>query len=700
MIDNNIDNINNINEIILNYLENYLNSGIKIIIPSFIDEYLWLNNNLIDESLIIDIKKLINTFLIKKRNNIRELIKKNNFEISGLISLINDFSKKIKYISNIFNNFNTILNNGIKDLNDILLSDNNLILLINNKIKLNYIENNNISNDLNKLYNIIYKLSNYYKIILNNFNNILSIIISNNINYAELPINKNLQIINNIHELFNYINYYYKFLYSIFNISDNIVHDNILIVLDLTLCKLLELLKNAFEINNFNEMKFIFTNYLSEINKYINFNENNENYYILLYNEIIIFVNKLKINNNNFSNDKYSGNCVDILLFLNKINKILYLSKYKNMLKNIINNNILTINMNLNIEYIDYIIINYINIDFKNCYDITLCINNIIENICSNFNLIDIINKYYDLLLKRLMYNFINKNHNIYYYDNEQHIIKLLLLLKNNLIKKYLYKIDKVLNDFNDSINDNTLFINNNLNYKDKLYILTISYNSWDINQNEGLIDYDILKNNNNSNLTNILLDYNNFYKNKNNNKNIYWFPHFGFIDITFNNKNIKLLPIQFMILELFDNNKENNYNDIINNPIFTNYSDKFKNDILSSLIISKLLLNNNKILNITKTDDFETDLINLFFTTSDYAIIWEERREKQFMSEKKDIIKTNINQLVKQSNLNKIELYNKLKDKIKLFDINIEQYEECLNYMLEFNYLCINNNIINKIYY
>ena len=57
-------------------------------------------------------------------------------------------------------------------------------------------------------------------------------------------------------------------------------------------------------------------------------------------------------------------------------------------------------------------------------------------------------------------------------------------------------------------------------------------------------------------------------------------------------------------------------------------------------------------------------------------------------MSEKKDIIKTNINQLVKQSNLNKIELYNKLKDKIKLFDINIEQYEECLNYMLEFNYL------------
>jgi hypothetical protein len=298
------------------------------------------------------------------------------------------------------------------------------------------------------------------------------------------------------------------------------------------------------------------------------------------------------------------------------------------------------------------------------------------------------------------MYNFIHYNNNINYYDNEYYIINNILLIKNNAIKKYIYKMYKVLNDFNNSIHENLLFINNNLNYKNKLNILTISYNTWDINQNEGLIDFNILKNNNYSNLTNLLLNYNNHYKNNNNNKNIYWFPHFGSIDITFNDKNIKLLPIQFLILELFDNNKENNYDDIINNPIFTNYSDKFKNDILSSLIISKLLINTNKKLNITKNNDFSTDLINVFFTTSDYAIIWERKREEQFISEKEDIIKTNINELVKQFKLNKEELFNKLKEKIKLFDINIEQYEKCLDYMLKFNYLHIHNNIIIKIYY
>ena len=292
------------------------------------------------------------------------------------------------------------------------------------------------------------------------------------------------------------------------------------------------------------------------------------------------------------------------------------------------------------------------------------------------------------------MYNFINYNNNINYYNNEKYIVNCILLYNIN-IKKYLYKINKILNDFDNSVKNNLLFNNNKLN------ILTISYNCWDINQNEGLIDFNILKNNINSNLCKELLEYDIFYKIQNNcKKNIYWFPHFGSIDITFNNKNIKLLPIQFMILELFDNNIQNNYDDIINNFIFTNYSKKFKDDILSSLIISKLLINNNKILSITTNDDFETDLINIFFTTSDYAIIWEEKRQLEFISEKEDIIKTNINELVKQLKLNKIELFNKLKDKIKLFDINMEQYEKCLNYMIKFNYINIVDDIIYKICY
>ena len=705
IIDNNIEKVDNIHDIIINYFENYLNSNIKIIIPSFIDEYLWFNNNEFNNSLIKNIKELIN-----KRNNMRELIKKNNFKINGLIILINDFFDKIKYIDIIIKNHN-IINYSINQLNDLILSDNNLILLLTNKIKLNYIENDNdnLLNDLKKLFIIISELSHYDLIIINNFYNILNNIISNNMNYIELPLTNNLILINNINDIFKYLNFYYNFLYSIiFILIDNdidnkinniLLNKKILKILDLTINKLLDLFIEIFKINNFHEIKFIFDNYSSEINKFIIYCENNNNKYNLLYQEMITFVFKLKINNNILNIHEYTGNCLDVLILINKIDKLIFINIYHNILKQSYNE-ILTNDINLNMEYLNYIINNYINIENidiqynLHLYDIKLCINNIIEYLYSKYDIIDINNKYYELLLKRLMYNFINYNNNINYYNNEKYIVNCILLYNIN-IKKYLYKINKILNDFDNSVKNNLLFNNNKLN------ILTISYNCWDINQNEGLIDFNILKNNINSNLCKELLEYDIFYKIQNNcKKNIYWFPHFGSIDITFNNKNIKLLPIQFMILELFDNNIQNNYDDIINNFIFTNYSKKFKDDILSSLIISKLLINNNKILSITTNDDFETDLINIFFTTSDYAIIWEEKRQLEFISEKEDIIKTNINELVKQLKLNKIELFNKLKDKIKLFDINMEQYEKCLNYMIKFNYINIVDDIIYKICY
>ena len=710
IIDNNIEKVDNIHDIIINYFENYLNSNIKIIIPSFIDEYLWFNNNEFNNSLIKNIKELINSSLINKRNNMRELIKKNNFKINGLIILINDFFDKIKYIDIIIKNHN-IINYSINQLNDLILSDNNLILLLTNKIKLNYIENDNdnLLNDLKKLFIIISELSHYDLIIINNFYNILNNIISNNMNYIELPLTNNLILINNINDIFKYLNFYYNFLYSIiFILIDNdidnkinniLLNKKILKILDLTINKLLDLFIEIFKINNFHEIKFIFDNYSSEINKFIIYCENNNNKYNLLYQEMITFVFKLKINNNILNIHEYTGNCLDVLILINKIDKLIFINIYHNILKQSYNE-ILTNDINLNMEYLNYIINNYINIENidiqynLHLYDIKLCINNIIEYLYSKYDIIDINNKYYELLLKRLMYNFINYNNNINYYNNEKYIVNCILLYNIN-IKKYLYKINKILNDFDNSVKNNLLFNNNKLN------ILTISYNCWDINQNEGLIDFNILKNNINSNLCKELLEYDIFYKIQNNcKKNIYWFPHFGSIDITFNNKNIKLLPIQFMILELFDNNIQNNYDDIINNFIFTNYSKKFKDDILSSLIISKLLINNNKILSITTNDDFETDLINIFFTTSDYAIIWEEKRQLEFISEKEDIIKTNINELVKQLKLNKIELFNKLKDKIKLFDINMEQYEKCLNYMIKFNYINIVDDIIYKICY
>jgi len=505
-------------------------------------------------------------------------------------------------------------------------------------------------------------------------------------------------LINNIKELFNYLNNYYNFFQSIKCISNN--NNNVIInILNLTINKLLDLLINIFKNNNFYEIKFIFDQYEIEINKYIIYNDSLKDIYILLYSEIITFTNKLIINNDYNINNKYSGNCLDILLLVNKFNDIIFINKYNNLLYQVITKSLLSNDININIDYLNYIIIKYDCID-NDCINKT--INIIIKKIFDNNNIEIIINKYYELLIKRLMCNFINQNNKEEYYNKEKIIINMFINY-NHHIKKYIYKINSVLNDFYNSIQNNCDFLIKNSDLNDKLYILTTSYNCWDINQNEGLIDHIILENINNNklNLTCILLKYSDYYNKKNEyKKKLYWYPHFGCVEIVFNNKNIKLLPIQFMILELFDNNIKNKYDDIINNPIFNNYSNKFKDDIISSLIISKLLINNNNILNITINNDFETDLINIFYNILEYSIIWEEKRQEHFISEKEDIIKTNINELIKHEKLNLSDLFNKLKDKIKLFIVNNEQFDECINYMIKYNYIIIDNNIINKIYY
>ena len=693
IINNNIDN-NDINNIIINYLENYLNLGIKIIIPSFIDEYLWfINTN--NKSLIEDIKILITNYIIQKRNNMRQLIKTNNFNITGLNILLNDNINKINYINNIF--YNNIYNYGIDQIVSLILTDNILILYLTNKINLNFeMPLNELSNELDKLFTIVKNISidnNQYKTI-NNFYNIFNNIICNNISYTELPLSQNLVLINNIKELINYLNNYYNFFQSIKSISMN--NNVIIFILNLTINKLVELLTNIFKNNNFNEIKFIFDQYNIEISRYIVF-DGIYDIYNSLYSEIITFINKLKINNDYDMNNKYSGNCLDILLLVNKFDNIIYTSNYKNLLYQVITKSLLTKDININIEYLNYIIIKYNNLD--NNY-ISKSINIIIKQLCDNNNMEIIVNKYYELLLKRLMTNFIHQINKEEYYNKEKLIINMFINY-NHHIKKYIYKINSVLNDYYYSINNNQLI--DNSYFKNKLNILTTSYNCWDINQNEGMIDHLILENINNNKLklTNTLLTYSNNYNSINEyKKKLYWYPHFGCVEIIFNNKNIKLLPIQFMILELFDYNVKNNYNDIINNPIFTNYSNKFKDDIISSLIISKLLINDNNILNITTSDDFDTDLINIFFNILEYSIIWEEKRQEHFISEKEDIIKTNINEIIKHEKLNLTDLFNKLKNKIKLFTINNDQYNECINYMIKYNYININDNIIYKIYY
>ena len=115
-------------------------------------------------------------------------------------------------------------------------------------------------------------------------------------------------------------------------------------------------------------------------------------------------------------------------------------------------------------------------------------------------------------------------------------------------------------------------------------------------------------------------------------------------MDITYNNKNIKLLPIQFIILELF-NNQENISFDIINNlNILSNYTLSLKNRIIQSLIDSNLLYKDNNNLILNNNTNFETNLIDIYMNISNNNIIYKNN----LVLSREDITKTNINHILK----------------------------------------------------
>ena len=107
IIENNIllDNNKIIIDKIDNYFENYINSDIKSSIIEYINKLIYFKNNFnndifekINENLEIKIKD----YLIQRRNSIRLLIKKNNYNFNNYNKFIDDFIIKITYIDDIF----------------------------------------------------------------------------------------------------------------------------------------------------------------------------------------------------------------------------------------------------------------------------------------------------------------------------------------------------------------------------------------------------------------------------------------------------------------------------------------------------------------------------------------------------------------------------------------------------------------------
>lgn len=659
-----------------NYFENYLNSDIRILIPDYVNQIIWfVGINL--ENFTVNIDYHIKNYLISRRNNMRSLIKKDNFDISGLNKFIKNFISKLEYLNSIIKSSeDKIVIEGLKQLTNLIISDSFILRFIEEQI---ITFNTSVQFDVEYLLSLTKGLSKYdnletYQQMLKIMSNIFK---KQAISIKELPLPENIKRIQKLNETLVFINTIKKYF--------NFIKDDIKSLTSPICFLIIEYLNEIIKNNSLSEIEYVFEKTWCEINKIIIFNNNMEKDENVknISNEIIDLVNKTLI-----SNDiSKTFQLINILKFTdgligNQTNKEVINQKIANTLSS---------------EELQESIHNNINDLIIQCKEKdTLKLLNFVINVKDK----DIfVSKYYEFLIKRLMINFSNIYSNfIEYLQVEKKIFE---YLKNKLGDKLVYKINKVITDtefsYEDNINFNKLSIKD---FKNLMTVITTSYNNWDVNQNEGIITSSIVDSIKDSVIGKHMKIYEKFYELRYENKRVInWFPHFGEVNISYLDCDIKMLPIQFMVLEMFNVKDSLNLDEVSNATFFTNYTTKFRNDIIGSLVSGGLLKVNHDQLELITTKNFKNDLIEIFFTHSDYAAVWEQNRNDELAHTRQEITNTNINHILKQHTRSKQELYDLVKQSIKVFELDQATFDKSVDYMVSMDYIKFNDHYVKILY-
>jgi len=679
IIENHIqkDDKKKLHDRIENYFENYLNSDIRILIPDYVNQIIWFEGiNL--ENFTINIDLQIKNYLISRRNNMRSLIKKDNFNVSGLNKFIKNFISKLEYLNSIIKSSeDKIVIEGLKQLTNLIISDSIILLFIEEQI---ITFDTSIQLDIEYLLTLTKGLNKYDN--SETYNQMLKIISNifkkHAVNIKELPLPENIKRIQKLNQtltIIKTIKSYFKF-----------VNDDVKILTS-PLCFLyVEYLCEIIKNNSLSEIEYVIEKTWWKQTNIIIFNnnaerdENTKN----ISNEIIDLVNKTLVSND-----------------INKTFQLINILKFTDGLIGINNTNNDIIHQKiantLSSEELQESIHKNINDLIIQCKEKdTLKLLNFVSNVKDK----DIfISKYYEFLIKRLMSNFSDINCNFFeYIQIEKNILN---YLKNKFSDKLVYKINKVITDtefsYEDNINFNKLSI---IDFKNLMTVITTSYNNWDVNQNEGIITSSIVDSIKNTVIGKHMKIYQHFYELRYENKRVInWFPHFGEVNISYLDCNIKMLPIQFMVLEMFNDKNSLTLHEVTNATFFTNYTTKFRNDIIGSLVSGGLLRVYNDHLELMTNKDFKNDLIEIFFTHSDYAAVWEQNRNDELAHTRQEITNTNINHLLKQHKRSKQELYDLVKQSIKVFELDQATFDKSVDYMVSMDYIKFDDHYVKILY-
>lgn len=663
-----------------NYFENYLSSDMKILVSDYVNQVIWFEGiNL--ENFSMNVDSYLKNYLIQRRNNMRTFIKKENFELSHLNKFLKNFIGKLEYLNNIIKSSDDrVIKEGIKQLTNLIISDSFILLFIEEQIAP---LNRELVSEIQTLVTLVKQLSKYDG--FETFNKIImtfaNIFIKKIVEMEEPPLPENIKRVQKLDETIKFcqrVKEYFKFM------SGDIDRINQQIY-SLIIENLAVIIKN----NTLDEIEFVFENTWNDINNLItetNF-DGKDGLLSNISTEIINLVDRsLKSQN--------PGDTFKIINVLKYADSVVNQSTHKEIINQKISTTLSSEELVENIQ---------INIDSlireSKVQDVIKLL-----NFVSNIKDKDMfVTKYYQYLIKRLMekisdfraYNTVPKE----YLTTEKRVFD---FLKTKFGDKLVYKISKVIIDtefsFEDNFNFNKIkmdgFVNN-------MIVITTSLNNWDVNQNEGLVNSKMIESIRNTQLGKYLRNYQKYYELRYCNKRIInWFPHFGEVNITYLGKEIKMLPIQFMVLEMFNDVNRQPVKDVMASQFFSNYTSKFTNDIIGSLVSSGLFKMNNDSMVLTSSDNFNTNLIEVFFNTSDYANIWEQRRKDELALSREEIVCANINQQVKTQPMTKTQLFDSLVKVIEVFELDELIFNKALEHMCEMDYVKFNGESYEKIIY
>lgn len=706
IIQNDIEYITNdeLTCLIDNYFENIIYSNGKVIHSDLISQILWFRKDFDYSQIIL---RHLENYLKEKKIAIRNSIKKGVFDIeSGLNSLIKNYFDKI-YTSIIFVSDNkNIISFGLTQLYNQIITDPSLLVFL--KAEISSLDENNI-NSIIKLTSVMKTISDVTPDI-KSYNWFLFLISSSFGTVIEENNNISYPVPENHKQLINFrknLSLYQKIqtMYSFVGNDIHIILNNIVTSLFVTFIKIMKtcsILELYYLVNNY---KKVFESIFSHENILIQ-NKNIKDIFTIQFLIFIVRIEKeknIKLENivkcfqTVYKLFTPSGISRDFII--QKISEIFSNESSQNYLLNIINQNI---NTKETLDIINQGINTKIKEKLNDSYNIL--------SFCAIISNKDIfIEKYNKMLINRILHKPNILIERAYY-----------KILEYDFGTKLTYKTNKILTDmestlqdkkeFNkviDSIKKQNEFLKNSVSSKcydiiNKINVVTSSYNNWDINQIEGIVGDDILTNfKSNYIIANMMDIYNKFYESRYENKRkLNWYPHFGEIVFDFNEIEFKMLPIQFMILEHINKIKEIHKDDLINFPILFGYNNHFIKSIISSLLLGQIIkLDENKIkINLDITTNITTNYIDLFFTSSGYTDIWNNRREQELVLSREEVLSSWINHFLKKDTYNKTDLFYKIKKSMDLFDFNMEFLDKVINNMIIKDYIKYNEDKIEKI--